>query len=47
MADTSFTLTEDQRALKAAVYELCKQYPASTGGSSTQSGSIPRRSSTS
>ena len=26
MADTSFTLTEDQRVLKAAVYELCKQY---------------------
>jgi acyl-CoA dehydrogenase len=28
MADMSFALTEDQRTLKAAVYELCKQYPA-------------------
>jgi acyl-CoA dehydrogenase len=28
MRDTTFTLTEDQRALKAAVYELCKKYPA-------------------
>jgi acyl-CoA dehydrogenase len=27
MADMSFALTEEQRALKAAVYELCKQYP--------------------
>ncbi len=27
MHDMSFTLTEEQRALKAAVYELCKQYP--------------------
>jgi acyl-CoA dehydrogenase len=27
MADMSFTLTDEQRALKAAVYELCKQYP--------------------
>ena len=27
MKDMTFTLTEDQRALKAAVYELCKQYP--------------------
>jgi acyl-CoA dehydrogenase len=26
MSDMSFALTEDQRALKAAVYELCKQY---------------------
>ena len=26
MKDMSFTLTEEQRALKAAVYELCKQY---------------------
>jgi acyl-CoA dehydrogenase len=28
MADMTFTLTEEQRALRAAVYELCKQYPA-------------------
>ncbi len=28
MADTSFTLTDEQRALKSAVYELCKQYPS-------------------
>ena len=27
MADMSFALTDDQKALKAAVYELCKQYP--------------------
>ena len=27
MTDMSFTLTEEQRALKAAVYDLCKQYP--------------------
>src|SRR5713101_174787 len=27
MTEMTFTLTEDQRALKAAVYELCKQYP--------------------
>ena len=27
MHDMSFTLTEEQRALKAAVYDLCKQYP--------------------
>jgi acyl-CoA dehydrogenase len=27
MKDMSFALTEEQRALKAAVYELCKQYP--------------------
>ena len=27
MADMSFALTEEQRALKTAVYELCKQYP--------------------
>ena len=27
MADMTFTLTEEQRALKAAVYELGKQYP--------------------
>jgi acyl-CoA dehydrogenase len=26
MADMSFTLTDERRALKAAVYELCKQY---------------------
>src|SRR5207245_7903252 len=26
MADMSFTLTDDQKALKAAVYELSKQY---------------------
>ena len=26
MHDMSFTLTDDQKALKAAVYELCKQY---------------------
>src|SRR5688572_15930403 len=26
MKDMTFTLTEEQRALKAAVYELCKQY---------------------
>src|SRR5258705_6560014 len=26
MKDMAFTLTEEQRALKAAVYELCKQY---------------------
>src|SRR6266568_4362007 len=26
MADMSFALTDDQKALKAAVYELCKQY---------------------
>ena len=25
--DMTFTLTEEQRALKAAVYEICKQYP--------------------
>ena len=28
MADMTFTLTDEQRALKAAVYDLCKQYPA-------------------
>jgi acyl-CoA dehydrogenase len=28
MADMTFTLTEEQRALKAAVYELGKQYPS-------------------
>ena len=28
MKDMSFALTEEQRALKAAVYELCKQYPS-------------------
>ena len=27
MHDMSFALTDDQKALKAAVYELCKQYP--------------------
>ena len=27
MKDMSFALTEEQRALKAAVYDLCKQYP--------------------
>ena len=27
MADMSLTLTDEQRALKAAVYDLCKQYP--------------------
>ncbi len=27
MHDMSFALTEDQRALKAAVHDLCKQYP--------------------
>ena len=27
MADMSFALTDEQKALKAAVYELCKQYP--------------------
>jgi len=27
-ADMTFVLTEEQRALKAAVYELCKQYPS-------------------
>ena len=27
MKDMSFALTDDQKALKAAVYELCKQYP--------------------
>ena len=26
MKDMSFALTDDQRALKAAVYDLCKQY---------------------
>ena len=26
MHDMSFALTDDQKALKAAVYELCKQY---------------------
>src|SRR5438034_9930468 len=26
MADMSFALTDDQKALKAAVYDLCKQY---------------------
>src|SRR5262244_1836192 len=26
MSDMTFTLTDEQRALKAAVYELCKQY---------------------
>src|SRR5437870_13398113 len=28
MADMSFALTDDQKALKAAVYDLCKQYSA-------------------
>jgi acyl-CoA dehydrogenase len=28
MKDMSFALTDEQRALKAAVYELCKKYPA-------------------
>jgi acyl-CoA dehydrogenase len=27
MKDMTFTLTDEQRALKAAVYELCNQYP--------------------
>ncbi len=27
MADSPFMLTEEQRALKAAVYDLCKQFP--------------------
>src|SRR5262245_31846252 len=27
MKDMTFTLTDEQRALKAAVYELCQQYP--------------------
>jgi len=27
MSNMTFTLTDEQRALKAAVYELCKQYP--------------------
>jgi len=27
-ADMTFVLTDDQKALKTAVYELCKQYPA-------------------
>ncbi len=27
MSDMTFTLSDEQRALKAAVYELCKQYP--------------------
>jgi acyl-CoA dehydrogenase len=27
MADMSFALTDEQKALKAAVYDLCKQYP--------------------
>jgi acyl-CoA dehydrogenase len=27
MSDMTFTMTDEQRALKAAVYELCKQYP--------------------
>jgi acyl-CoA dehydrogenase len=27
MSDMTFALTDEQRALKAAVYELCKQYP--------------------
>src|SRR5438034_2824759 len=27
MSDMTFTLTDEQRALKTAVYELCKQYP--------------------
>src|SRR5213083_1391933 len=28
MSDMSFALTDDQKALKAAVYDLCKQYSA-------------------
>src|SRR5258705_10140206 len=28
MDDMSFALTDDQKALKAAVYDLCKQYSA-------------------
>src|SRR6266568_3793119 len=28
MPDMSFALTDDQKALKAAVYDLCKQYSA-------------------
>ena len=28
MSDMSFALTDEQKALKAAVSELCKQYPA-------------------
>ncbi|HUG36416.1 MAG TPA: acyl-CoA dehydrogenase family protein, partial [Candidatus Limnocylindrales bacterium] len=28
MKDMTFTLTEEQRQLKTAVYDLCKQYPA-------------------
>ena len=28
MTDHDFMLTDEQRALKAAVYEICKQYPA-------------------
>src|SRR5262249_42307596 len=27
MSDMTFQLTDEQRALKSAVYELCKQYP--------------------
>src|SRR6266508_6672997 len=27
MSNMTFTPTDEQRALKAAVYELCKQYP--------------------
>ena len=27
-AETAFALTDEQRALKTAVYDLCKQYPA-------------------
>jgi len=28
MKDMSFALTEEQQALKAAVYDICKHYPA-------------------
>ena len=28
MADMTFVLSDEQKALKAAVYDLCKQYPA-------------------
>ena len=47
MADMTFTLTDEQRALKAGVSSSASSTRPSTGASSTPSASTPRRSSTS
>jgi hypothetical protein len=46
MHDMSFALTDDQKALKAAVAELCKQYSPAYWQGWTPSVSTPMRSST-